>query len=51
MEQFDIDKWLEERRQRWEEIMAMGDPDIIRDPRAILELDEETYKRDFLQNN
>lgn len=49
--EFNIDKWLEERKQRWAEICAKGDQAEIRDPKAIMEMDEETYKREFGQNN
>lgn len=48
---FDIDKWVEERKARWAEIVAQGDPEKIRDPQEILEMDEETYKKEFGQNN
>lgn len=48
---FDIDKWVEERKARWAEIVAKGDPEKIRDPQEILEMDEETYKKEFGQNN
>lgn len=40
---FDIEKWVEERKARWAEICAMGDPAKVRDPQAIMEMTDEEY--------
>lgn len=39
----DIDKRVEERKARWAEIVAMGDPEKVRDPQAIMEMTDEEF--------
>lgn len=48
---FDIDKWIEERKARWAEIVAMGDPDEIRDPQAVMDMSDEAYAEWLKEGN
>lgn len=48
---FDINKWLEERKARWAEIVAMGDQDKVRDPQAIMEMTDEEFEAWSNQGN
>lgn len=42
--EFDVEKWVEERKARWEVICSLGDTDKVRDPQAIMEMSDEEFK-------
>lgn len=51
MQSFDIDAWVEARKARWAEIVAMGDQSAVRDPQEIMGMTDEEYDRWINQGN